>query len=100
MPYWVYVLIAVIIVLACIVVVVLCCKYRDRIKKYWLAKRVGNGRKKAGSPTGNHDSAMEKSTGMDSAAQWGTLTLNEETVKPDKLQRLGKQTVNIDVLSA
>ena len=101
MPSWVYVLIAVIIALACIAVVVLCCKYRERIKKYWLAKRVGNGRKKAGSPLpGNHDSAMEKSIGMDSAAQWGTLTLNEETVKPDKLQRLGKQTVNIDVLSA
>ena len=80
---------------------VLCCKYRDRIKKYWLAKRVGNGRKKAGSPLpGNHDSAMEKSIGMDSAAHLGTLTLNKETVKPDKVQRLGKQTVNIDVLSA
>ena len=37
---------------------------------------------------------------MDSAAQLGTLTLDEETVKLDKVQRLGKQTVNNDVLSA
>ena len=101
MPSWVYVLVAVIIGSACTAVVVLCCKYRGRIKKYWLAKRVGNGRKKAGSPLpGNHDTAMENSMGMDSAAQLGTLTLNEETVKPNKVQRLGKQTVNIDVLSA
>ena len=101
MPYWVYVLIAVIIASACIAGVVLCCKYRERINKYWFAKRVGNGRKKAGSPLpGNYDSAMENSIGMDSAAQLGTLTLNEETVEPDKVQRLGKQTVNIDVLSA
>ena len=48
----------------------------------------------------NHDSAIEKSVGMDSAAQLGTLTLNEETVKLDKVQRLGKQIVNNDVLSA
>ena len=44
LPSWVYFLIAVIVASAIIAGVILCYKYKDRLKRYWLAKGDSNGK--------------------------------------------------------
>ena len=100
LPSWVYFLIAIIVAFAFLAVVTVYCKCKHKIRPYWLAKRVRNGRRKSESPLPSHHvSALDKTGGTDTANHMDTVTLHDkDTMKLETFPQR-KRTLNIDVLS-